>query len=245
LDVEIAAVFTEHRARYGSPRVHEELRSRGPVGRNRVAARMRGLGLMARRPKRFRRTTQVDPTKAPAPNLLARDFYREAPNQAWVGDITYVWTQLGWVYLALLVDLCTRGIVGWAVSKRCDTALALDALDRAVARHRPPPGLLQHTDQGSTYTAEDYQERLREHDMTCSMSRKGNCWDNAVAESTIGTIKAELFDERVPEDIHELEHALFSYIEGYYNRKRRHSALDYRTPMEHQAMIEARGARAV
>lgn len=244
LDVEVAAVFAEHRGRYGAPRVHGELRAKGPLGKNRVARRMRALGLAARRPKRFRRTTEADNTKAPAPNLLGREFHRDQPNQAWVGDITYVWTQRGWVYLAILVDLCTRGIVGWAVSRRCDAELALLALNRAVARHRPPPGLLYHTDRGSTYTADDHRERLRELQMVCSMSRKGNCWDNAVAESTIGTIKAELFEGLVPVDLHEVERALFAYIEGYYNRRRRHSTLDYRSPMEHQAWIEARGARA-
>jgi transposase InsO family protein len=193
---------------------------------------MRALGLCARRPKHFRRTTQSDRSHTPAPNLLARRFNWEVPNRAWAGDITYVWTAEGWCYLALLVDLCTRAIVGWALSDRCDTNLALRALDTAVARHRPAAGLLHHTDRGSTYTAADYRARLHELGMHASMSRKGNCWDNAVAESTIGTIKAELFGDRVPGSLDEVQHLLFPYIEGFYNRHRLHSSIDYMTPEE-------------
>ena len=154
LDVDIAAVHAESERRYGSPRVQRELQRRGrSVSRKRIATRMRLLGLRARRPKRFRRTTQADPSHAPAPNLLDRRFQWSKPNQAWVGDITFVWTQQGWAYLAILVDLCTRAIVGWAVGRDCDTELALRCLNAAVALHRPPPGLMHHTDRGSTYTA--------------------------------------------------------------------------------------------
>lgn len=237
LDVEIAAVFAENKGRYGSPRVHRVIRNRCKrLGRKRVEARMRVLRLKARRPKRFRRTTEANPTHMPAPNVLDRRFDDwTRPNQAWVGDITYIWTHGGWVYLAILLDLYTRGIVGWAVSTHCDAKLALEALDRAVARHRPPRGLLHHTDRGSTYTAEDYRRRLRALGMTESMSRKANCWDNAVAESTFGTIKAELFaDAAIPADLHEASRALFPYIEGFYNRTRLHSSLGYKTPAERE-----------
>jgi len=245
LDVEIAATFQEHKGRYGSPRVHRVLRASRPVSRRRVATRMQALGLRARRPKRFRRTTVVDPTKAPAPNVLDRRFDAwDRPDQAWVGDITYIWTLTGWVYLAVLVDLCTRAIVGWSVSTRCDTALALRALDGAVTRRNPGLGLLHHTDQGSTYTATDYQARLDELGIVKSMSRKGNCWDNSVAEAAIGTIKAELFSEHIPDDIHEVRGALFQYIEAYYNRLRIHSSLGYRTPAEFEHITSARGSRA-
>jgi putative transposase len=233
LDVAIRAVHTESERRYGSPRVHRALQQAGhQVGRKRVAERMRAAGLQARRPKRFRRTTEADPSKSPAPNVLARRFDGWAPDQAWVGDITYIWTLMGWVYLAIVVDLGTRAIVGWAVGLRCDTVLALRALDNAVVRRRPALGLLHHTDRGSTYTADDYQERLRALGMQISMSRKGNCWDNAVAESTIGTIKAELLDSLVPTDIHHVQRLLFPYIEGFYNRRRLHSSLGYITPEE-------------
>lgn len=236
LDVEVAAAHASSEKRYGSPRVHRALQRQGRrVSRKRVEARMRVLGLRARPPKRFRRTTRADETQRPSANLLDRRFHWPAPNQAWCADITFIWTEEGWVYLALLVDLCTRSIVGWAVSRSCDTALALRCLNNAVARHHPPPGLMHHSDRGSTYTAEAYRRRLRELGMVQSMSRRGNCWDNAVAESTIGTIKAELFD-RVPVDIHDVQHQLFTYIESFYNRHRLHSSLGYITPYEKQLM---------
>jgi putative transposase len=233
LDVEVTAIHAESHKRYGSPRVHQELLRRGRrVGRKRVAKRMQKLDLHARRPKRFRRTTQSDASHVPAANVLDRRFDWAAPNQAWAGDITFVWTLAGWVYLAILVDLCTRAIVGWGLSTRCDAQLALQALNRATARHRPGPGLIHHTDRGSTYTAQDYQKRVRELGMVPSMSRRANCWDNAVAESTFATIKAELFGERIPVDIHDARCALFPYIEGFYNRRRLHSAIGYLTPTE-------------
>jgi transposase InsO family protein len=148
----------------------------------------------------------------------------------------FVWTQQGWAYLAILVDLCTRAIVGWAVGRDCDTELALRCLNAAVARHRPPPGLMHHTDRGSTYTANAYRKRLEQLGMIVSMSRKGNCWDNAVAESTIGTIKAELLDGAPPDDMHALQRALFPYIESFYNRRRLHSTLGYITPSDKELL---------
>jgi len=239
LDVDVAAVFKESKGRYGSPRVHRELRARGRrVGRKRVAARMRAQGLVARRPKRWRRTTRSNPEHSPAPNVLDRRFNWPKPAMAWAGDITYVWTLAGWAYLALLVDLCSRRIVGWAVSTRCNTALALEALNAAVGCHRPPPGLIHHTDQGSTYTAADYRERIKHLGFVESMSRRGNCWDNAVAESTIGTIKQELLDDWTPEDVHDLRHALFPYIEGFYNRRRLHSSIGYVSPETQEALAD-------
>lgn len=237
LDVDIAAVHAESERRYGSPRVHRELQRRGrAVSRKRIATRMRLLGLRGRHPKRFRRTTRADPSHAPAPNLLDRRFQWSRPNQAWVGDITFIWTQQGWVYLAILVDLCTRAIVGWAVSRDCDTELALRCLNAAVARHKPPPGLMHHTDRGSTYTAGAYRRRLEQLGMVASMSRRGNCWDNAVAESTIGTIKAELLDGALPDDIHDVQRQLFPYIESFYNRRRLHSTLGYITPSDKELL---------
>lgn len=237
LDVAVKAAHAASEGRYGSPRVHQALRRTGyRVARKRIATRMRLLGLRARRPKRFRRTTEADPSKVAAPNLLARRFDGWQPEQAWVGDITFIWTLAGWVYLAIVVDLGTRAIVGWAVSRHCDMALALHALNAAVARRRPPRGLLHHTDRGSTYTADHYQARVRELGMLVSMSRKGNCWDNSVAESTIGTIKSELFCGEVPDDIHQVRRVLFPYIEGFYNRRRLHSSLGYATPAERERL---------
>ena len=146
--------------------------------------------------------------------------------------LPYIWTADGWCYLAILVDLCTRSIVGWAVSDHCDTDLALRALEAACARHQPAPGPLHHTDRGSTYSATDYRARLHQLGMQQSMSRKGNCWDNAVSESTIGTMKAELFGDRVPGSIDEVRSLLFPYIEGFYNRHRLHSSINYLTPAD-------------
>lgn len=232
LDVAIRAVFEASKGWYGSPRVYEELVAQGyKTSRKRVAQRMKALGLRARRPKRFRKTTQADGSPV-APNLLDRQFSGYAKNEVWVGDVTYVWTLRGWLYLAILVDLGTRGIVGWATSDHCDTDLCLLALERAVARHHPPAGLLHHTDRGSTYTAKAYQKRMEQLGMVVSMSRKGDCWDNAVAESTIGTIKAELLADWTPPTRAIATHALFRYIEGFYNPKRRHSSLGYRSPLE-------------
>jgi putative transposase len=239
LDVEVTATHQSSKQRYGSPRVHRALRRQGRrVSRKRVEARMRALGLRSKRAKRFRRTTQADSAHAPSPNLLNRQFMRAAPHEAWCGDITFVWTEQGWVYLALLIDLCTRSIVGWAVSEHCDAELALRCLNRAAARHRPGAGLVHHTDRGSTYTAAAYRSRLGELGMIQSMSRRANCWDNAVAESTIGSIKTELFDH-VPVDIHHVQHQLFEYIESFYNRHRLHSTLDYVTPVERQQLLAA------
>lgn len=238
LDVEIKAMHKEHRGLYGSPRIHRELRARGRrVGRKRVEARMRALGLQARRPKRFRRTTDSAHAFPAAPNLLNRRFSWDRPNAAWVGDISFIWTTLGWVYLAILVDLCTRRIVGWATSTHCDTELALRALNDAVARHQPPRGLLHHTDRGSTYANHDYRKRLEELGMIASMSRVGNCWDNAVAESTIGTIKIECLDDSVPFSQVEVDRTLFNYIERFYNSRRRHSTLDFMAPIAFEALF--------
>jgi putative transposase len=242
LDVEVAAVHEGSKQRYGSPRVHRALKRLGRrVGRKRIEARMKAMGLRSKRSKRFRHTTQADSAHAPSPNLLNRCFTRSTQHEAWCGDITFIWTEQGWVYLALLIDLCTRSIVGWAVSERCDAELALSCLNRAVARHRPGVGLLHHTDRGSTYTAGAYRARLLELGMSQSMSRRGNCWDNAVAESTIGSIKAELFDF-VPVDIHDVRHQLFEYIESFYNRHRLHSTLDYITPDEKLRLLAAEQA---
>ena len=241
LDIEIAAAHAQSKKRYGSPRVHQQLQRQGRrVGRKRVEARMRAQGLSARRPKRFRRTTRADAKHTPAPNVLNRQFHRDSPNEAWVGDISFVWTHEGWVYLAILVDLCTRAIVGWSVSRSCDAALARKCLENAVARQQPPPGLLHHTDRGSTYTAADYRARVRALGMIESMSRKGNCWDNAVAESTFSTIKSELLtDDNVLQGIHEVQHELFTYIESFYNRQRLHSSLNDATPDEMQQLLAA------
>lgn len=229
-----------HRAsqrRYGSPRVHRELRAHGSrVSRKRVEHVMRQHGLRAKGVRRWRVTTVADPTAAPAPNTLDRQFAPStyaAPNRAWVGDITYLWTREGWLYLAVLLDLATREVVGWAMRHTLEGALALDTLHMALQRRRPAPGLLVHHDRGTQYTAATYQQCLTQHGAVASMSRKGNCWDNAVAESFFATLKRELVPDTPWATREEARAALFDYLERWYNRCRRHSTLEYRTPHEH------------
>ena len=232
---EIQAIYADHRRRYGAPRVWVELRRRGwVVGVNRVARIMADLGLQGRSGRRpVPRTTIADPDAAPAPNRLKRDFSPDAPDRTWVTDITYVRTAEGWCYLAAIMDCYSRLVVGWSLADHMRTELCVDALVDAVTKRRPGPGLVHHSDRGSQYTSHDYQKLLRDNHMVCSMSRKGNCWDNAVAESFWATLKRELTDDMAWESKAELEAALFEYIEVYYNRKRLHSSIDYMTPEEY------------
>lgn len=231
----IRAVHQASRGRYGAPRVWAELRRQGVVvGVNRVARLMAENGLQGRcGRRRVPKTTICDPTAAPAPNLLDRQFDQPAPDRAWVTDITYLPTAQGWLYLAAILDCCTRMVVGWATADHLRTELCLAALDDAVARRRPGPGLLHHSDRDCQYTSFEYQTRLAEFEMICSMSRKANCWDNAVCESFFSTLKTELVNLQRWETRAELELALFEYIEVFYNRKRLHSSLDYHTPEEY------------
>jgi putative transposase len=223
LDVEVAAAHAESKQRYGSPRVHRALRRQGRrVSRKRVEARMRALGLRSKRVKRFRRTTQADSAHAPSPNLLNREFTRATAHEAWCGDITFIWTERGWVYLAVLIDLCTRSIVGWAVSEHCDAELALRCLNRAVTRHRPGAGLLHHTDRGSTYTASAYRSRLRELGMIQSMSRRGNCWDNAPMERVFRSLKTEWIPTTGYRTAQEAQRDISQFLMYRYNWVRPH-----------------------
>jgi putative transposase len=233
--VEIRAVHREHRQRYGSPRVYRELRSRGRrIGRKRIERLMRSDGLRARMRRRFILTTDSRGTKTPAPNRLARDFHVRRPNRAWVGDVTYIPTATGWLYLAILLDIGSRRIVGWALSKHNDTELALTALRRALASRRVPRRLLHHTDRGTPYASLQYQLLLRKHGVVASMSRKGNCWDNAVAESFFSTLKTELVDGPFASQA-QAHQQIGRYIDGYYNLIRLHSALDYVSPATYEA----------
>ena len=231
----IRRIFLAKRCRYGAPRVAVELRREGwVVGDNRVARVMAEMGLAARQPKRWLpRTTEIDPASKPAENLLRRGFAPQRPDTVWVTDITYIATDEGWLYLAAIVDCYSRTVVGWATATHMRDELCLAALDDAIARRNPPPGLLHHSDRGSQYTSHDYQRRLRDNHMICSMSRKGNCWDNAVAESLWATIKRELTDGEKWATRNELATALFEYIEVFYNRERLHSFLDHETPEEY------------
>lgn len=232
---EIRAIHVEHQERYGSPRMRAELRDRGhEVGKHRVARLMRENGLRARPRRRFRRTTDSRHQLPVAPNLLERRFSAAAPNQAWVGDITYVWTAEGWSYLAVLLDLYSRRVVGWALRKSLNRDLALSALRHALTRRRPPPGLIQHTDRGCQYASREYRELLERHGVACSMSAAGDCYDNAVAESFFATLKKELVHGCAFETRTEAYDAISDYIENYYNPKRRHSAAGNLSPINYE-----------
>ncbi len=233
LAVEVAATHARSKARYGSPRVHRALRKRGVrVACKRVARIMRSQGLVAKQKRRFRRTTDSKHSHPIAPNVLDRNFQPEALNESWAGDVTYIHTSEGWAYLAVLLDLYSRRVVGWAFSETNDTALALEALDRAVSSRSVHAGLVQHTDRGSPYASEDYRRALAGRGIVPSMSRTGDCWDNAVAESFFATLRAELVDHELYATRQAAERSICDYIESFYNTERLHSHLDYLSPVE-------------
>ena len=233
LIVEIKAAHKAGRGAYGSPRVHRELRAKGRrIGRKRVERLMREEGVVGRKKRRFRKTTDSNHPHPIAPNVLERNFDVELPNVAWVTDVTYIWTYEGWLYLAAILDLFSRRVVGWAVSANNDRALALGALARAPATRAPEPGLVHHSDRGSVYASADYGDALTKFGAVKSMSRKGDCWDNAVAESFFATIKGEMIDHEVFLTRGAAIAAIADYIDGFYNPCRRHSALDYVSPIE-------------
>ena len=234
LGEKIDEVFKESRGRYGSPRVHVELRTQHGirVGRKRVARLMRLKNLVARRKRRFRKTTDSNHAFAVAPNRLKRNFNVNAPNRAWVADITYLWTREGWLYLAVILDLFSRRVVGWAMADHLRAELALSALRMALLRRRPKRGLIHHSDRGVQYACNDYRAVLRAHGIKCSMSRKGDCWDNAVAESFFGTMELELVDESDWKTREEATAAVFEYVEAFYNGKRIHSSAAYLSPAQ-------------
>jgi transposase InsO family protein len=238
LATQIAAAYARSRRTYGAPRIHAELRAQGiRCARKRVARLMRAAGLAGCHRRRRMRTTIAAPAHTPAPNLVARDFRAAAPNRLWFGDITYVATREGWLYLAVLLDAHSRRIVGWAMADHLRAELALDALAMAFRARRPPPGLVHHTDRGCQYTAEAYQARLAAHGIACSMSRSGDCLDNAVAESFFATLKAELVDVQIWPTRAAARLAIFEWIEVWYNRQRRHSTLGYLAPVTHERQV--------
>ena len=245
LRVEIAASYTASRRTYGSPRILRDLREEGHrVSRKRVARLMRELGLEGRRKRRFRATTDSRHRFPVAPNVLMRDFDVEAPNTAWVTDITYLATLDGWLYLAVILDLYSRRVVGYALSERIDRALVLEALRHALMQRPEVRDLIHHSDRGSQYASHDYREALDQAGITCSMSRRGNCWDNAVAESFFGTLKTELLYELPLQTRSATRSAVADYIETFYNVRRRHSSLDYRSPVEFELKNGAPGGFA-
>ena len=234
LKVLIHASFDASRKTYGSPRVLEDLREAGErVGRNRIIRLMQEQGLRARVRKRFKCTTMSDHDQPVAANVLDRQFEAAAPNQRWVGDTTEMLTVGGGkFFLAAIIDLYSRYCVGWAVSPVNDRHLTMRALEAAIRSRCPSTGLLHHSDQGSTYASWDYQELLRKHGIECSMSRRGNCLDNAAMESWFSTVKFELGETF--ESLDRADAQLFDYIEVFYNQRRRHSAIDYRSPARYE-----------
>ena len=235
----IRGAFVESGGRYGSPRVHQQLRSEGlATSRKRVARLMRQQGLVARpRRRHFVRTTDSRHGFGIAPNRLDRRFTPEGPNRAWATDITYIPTRQGWLYLAVVLDLYSRMVVGWAMQPYLDRRLVLAALQMAIVKRRPAPGLVHHSDRGVQYACEEYQRTLADAEIVASMSRKADCWDNAVVESLFSTLKQELVYRRTFTTRDEAKSAIFEYLEGFYNRRRRHSTLGYLSPVEYERRV--------
>jgi putative transposase len=239
LDEQIRKAYEVGRGTYGSPRVHRELQEQGvSCCENTVAKRMKACGLRAKTRRRFVvRTTDSRHSHPVAKNTLDREFQQSLPNQAWAADITYIPTDEGWLYLAAVIDLCSRKIVGWATADHLRADLTSQALLMAVLHRQPPHGLLHHSDRGVQYACDDYQALLERHGLACSMSRTGNCYDNAVMESFFGTLKTELvYHENYPTR-EAAQRSLFEYIEVFYNRQRRHSTLGYQSPAQYETSL--------
>ena len=227
----IQAIHLEFKGSYGSPRMTKELRARGyPASKPRVERLMNENGIQAKHKRRYKVTTDSKHNLPVAPNLLEREFTPEAPNRVWTSDITYLWTEEGWLYLAIVIDLFNREVVGCSLKPRMTADIVTDALTMAWFRRKPESGLLHHSDRGSQYASYAFQNKLKEYGMICSMSRKGDCWDNAPTESWFGSFKNErVYGERF-ETRDEARRMAFEYIEVFYNRRRLHSTLGYKSP---------------
>jgi putative transposase len=246
LAAQIAIIQRESKQRCGARQVHAELQARGfRVSRKRVARLMRAMGLQSTRKRRYRSTTDSSHKQPVAGNVLARRFTASKPNTAWVTDITCIWTSEGWLFLAIVLDLFSRRVVGFAMSGKAYGDLAHRALAMAIGRRLPAPGLVHHSDRGVQYASLDYQGLLRETKMICSMNRRANCWDNAVAESFFATLKTELVHGTRFRTRDEAQCEVGSYIESYYNHRRRHSTLGYVSPMEFEKKFEQRKVKKV
>ena len=245
LKTEVLAIHKSSRKTYGSPRVHAELQAREvAVSRKRVARLMREAGLTGLPPRPFQHTTDSDHDQPVAENVLDRQFEVTGPNQAWVADITYVRTWEGWLYLAVVIDLFSRRVVGWSLADHLRTDLVLGALHMALGLRQPGLDLLHHSDRGSQYASKDYQDLLTERNICCSMSRRGNCWDNAVAESFFGTLKTELIYRRPWPSRRKAEAAIAEYLGVFYDRHRRHSYLDFLSPADYEESFETAAVAA-
>jgi putative transposase len=235
LTARIRTVHTAVRARYGSPRMHAELVARGHgCCVNTVARLMRQAGIAAKTARKFRHTTDSNHDRPVADNVLDRKFDPASANAAWVADLTFIPTREGWLYLAAVEDLYSRMVVGWAMAARMTSRLVVDALAMAVQRRLPDADLVAHSDRGSQYASEHYQRLLSEHGITCSMSRRADCWDNAPMESFFASLKKELVHHEDYQTREEAQASIFEYIEVFYNRQRRHSTLGYQSPAEYE-----------
>jgi len=229
----IKAVHEESRKTYGSPRIHAELSSRDiRCGKNRVARLMRQKGIQARHKRKFKATTDSNHHLPVYDNCLNRAFDVASANMSWVADITYIWTREGWLYLAVILDLFSRKIIGWSMKERMEKQLVIDALLMALGQRKPVRGMLHHSDRGSQYASKEYQALLKESRISCSMSRKANCWDNAVVESFFSTLKREWVQGKGYRTRSDARSDIFYFIETWYNRKRRHSTLGYLSPTD-------------
>jgi len=236
----IRAIYAEMDRTYGSPRIHRELVARGiACGRHRTARLMRATALRAKRAPKFTVTTDSTHAFPIAANILDQQFTVAAPNQVWMADITYVPTKAGWSYVAVVVDAYSRRVVGWAIDDQLTTDLPVAALQMAIRNRRPPRQLLHHSDRGSQYASAAYQQVLADHGIVASMSRRGNCWDNAMVESFFATLKVERVHDRTYVNLAEVRTDLTDYIERFYNRVRRHSALEYQSPVMYELMNAA------
>lgn len=236
---EIRVLHAESFGSYGSPRIHAALKRRGrSIGRERVRRLMRENQIVGRHRKRRCRTTDSNHAMPIAPNLLQQNFVCEAPNTVWLADISYLPTDEGFLYLAGMKDLCTRKIVGWSMSATIDAQLVVDAMDMAIARQRPSAGLIVHSDRGSQYASVHFRGKLAEHHMRQSMSRRGNCYDNAPMESFFSSLKGEYLDHQRFATHAEARAAVFTYVETFYNRVRLHSSIGYRPPNEFETMLK-------
>jgi len=231
LVLEMRRIHAEMDRSYGSPRMQEELVARHfACGRHRVARLMQAHGIRAKQARRFQVTTDSRHSFTIAPNRLGRQFAAAGPNRVWMGDLTFIPTSQGWCYLAVLIDAFSRRVVGWALDTQPSAELPLTAWRQAVATRRPGPGLVHHSDRGVQYACSAYQAVLRQHDVVCSMSRRGDCWDNAVVESFFASLKVERLHERKYATVEQLRADVADYIDRFYNRQRRHSTLGYLSP---------------
>lgn len=238
LKADIRDIHEKSRKNYGERRIKDDLADMGKtVSRKRIGRLMKEEGLTSKTKRKFKATTNSKHNKPVADNLLKRDFNREQPDQAYVGDITYVPTREGWLYLSVFIDLSSRAVVGWSMDSRMTATLVTDSLQMAMWKRRPGAGLLVHSDRGSQYASERYQTLLSENEFVCSMSRKGNCWDNAVAESFFHTLKTELIHHEDFQTREEAQQAIFEYIEVFYNRQRKHSTNGYLSPLKYEQQL--------